>query len=367
MATKNYKTKAFATTANKGKKATKKPIKNKRRTRRNIVLSIFAVITLILIVFAALIIAKIVEEAKNPNNQQIPSNENITYIPRDAGNVKMGNLILINSSNPFDYNINNLISSSYENLPQGIVNLWSFKNNSANNTETKIKIDSLNISAPTYELASPTLANQICLEENTLHAFNQLMLDYCKTLDLSDYSSGSASKINVAWGWSYEDDLQNDLTSYGNAFLNHADGKSITLKLVKAGNEQITITEQVLKENFSWIYENAHKYGFIIRFPDEHKNHTSFDSTERVHLRYIGVEHATYIFNSNICFEEYLGLIRTQHTFDNPLVINSANGKAYSVYYVECSGKDTAIPVPKDSNYVISGDNMNGFIVTVEK
>ncbi len=364
MAKNDSKTKAFSTNVKKSKKS----VKNKKRVRRKVVVSIFAIIALILVVFAALIIAKIVEKASNTNSTPTPpSNENVTYIPRDAGNVKIGNLLLINTTNPFDYNINNLVSSSYENLPQGIVNLWAFKNNSANNSETKIKIESLGISAPTYELSSPTLANQICLEENTLRAFNQMMLDYCKTLDLSDYSSGSASKINVAWGWSHENDLQNDIASYGNAFLSQADGKSITLKQVKAGNEQITITENNLKNNFSWIYNNAHKYGFIIRYPDACENHTGFNSADRVHLRYIGVEHATYIFSNNVCFEEYLELIRTKHSINNPLVINSANGKTYNVYYVAYFGNPTSVPVPKDSNYVISGDNMNGFIVTVEK
>jgi hypothetical protein len=364
MAKNDSKTKAFSTSAAKSKKS----IKNKKRVRRKVVVSIFAVIALILVIFATLIIAKIIEKANDsgitPNS---PSNENITYIPRDAGNVKMGNLILIDKNHPFDYAMNNLVASSYDNLPQGIVNLWAFKNNSANKSETKIQIESLGISAPTYELSSPTLANQICLEENTLRSFNQMMLDYCKTLDLSDYSSGSASKINVAWGWSHENDLQNDIAAYGNAFLSHADGKSITLKQVKAGNEQITITENNLKNNFKWVYNNAHKYGFIIRYPNACENHTGFNSEDRVHLRYIGIEHATYIFNNNICFEEYLELIRIGHNYNNPLMINSADGKTYNVYYVECSGKDTAIPVPKDSNYVISGDNMNGFIISVEK
>ena len=56
-----------------------------------------------------------------------------------------------------------------------------------------------------------------------------------------------------------------------------------------------------------------------------------------------------------------------KHTFENPLVINVDNGKTYNVYYVEYSGNPTSIKVPQNTNYEISGDNMNGFIVTVEK
>ena len=49
------------------------------------------------------------------------------------------------------------------------------------------------------------------------------------------------------------------------------------------------------------------------------------------------------------------------------LIIYDLGGKEYSVYYVKYSGNPTSVPVPKNSNYTISGDNMNGFIVTVEK
>ena len=80
----------------------------------------------------------------------------------------------------------------------------------------------------------------------------------------------------------------------------------------------------------------------------------------------MGIEHATYIYENNICFEEYLGLIRENHNSNNPLEF-TANGKTYNVYYVAYSGNPTNIPVPEDKTYYISGDNMNGFIVSVEK
>jgi hypothetical protein len=264
-----------------------------------------------------------------------------------------------------DYALNNMVSSSYDNLPDGIVNLWSYKNNPENKLNTKINIFG-DTYAPTYELSGNALANKICLEASTLDAFNQMMLDYCATLDLSSYSSGSASKINVAWGWSYEEDLEQDVTKYGYTFLDHASGRTLTLKQVKEGNEQIALTESILKKDYKWIYENAHNYGFIIRYPNEHENHTGFNSETRAHLRYVGVEHATYIYENGLCLEEYLELIKTNYTINNPLTF-TAQGKEYQVYYFKYSGNPTSIPVPKDSNHNISGDNMNGFIITVEK
>lgn len=55
---------------------------------------------------------------------------------------------------------------------------------------------------------------------------------------------------------------------------------------------------------YLWLYENAYKYGFIFRFPEDKKDITLFDSyTWR--LRYVGVDAASIIQNEKICFEEY--------------------------------------------------------------
>lgn len=56
---------------------------------------------------------------------------------------------------------------------------------------------------------------------------------------------------------------------------------------------------------YSWVKENCHKYGFIIRYTKENEAVTGYES-EPWHLRYIGVEAATDMHNKNIgSFEEY--------------------------------------------------------------
>ncbi len=56
-----------------------------------------------------------------------------------------------------------------------------------------------------------------------------------------------------------------------------------------------------------WIAENCHKYGFIIRYP-KGKEHLTGYKYESWHLRYLGVEKATEVYNSGLCLEEYLGI-----------------------------------------------------------
>lgn len=56
-----------------------------------------------------------------------------------------------------------------------------------------------------------------------------------------------------------------------------------------------------------WLANNAHKYGFIIRYPKGKTNITGY-KYEPWHIRYIGVNHATTIYNKNITLEEYLNV-----------------------------------------------------------
>ena len=57
------------------------------------------------------------------------------------------------------------------------------------------------------------------------------------------------------------------------------------------------------KEN-KFILENAHKYGFIVRYPAGKENITGY-MAEPWHLRYVGVDIAQTIKNENITFDEY--------------------------------------------------------------
>lgn len=57
-------------------------------------------------------------------------------------------------------------------------------------------------------------------------------------------------------------------------------------------------------KEFVWISENAHKFGFILRYP-ENKSYITGYGYEPWHYRYVGVDAATYIYENNITYEEY--------------------------------------------------------------
>ena len=56
-----------------------------------------------------------------------------------------------------------------------------------------------------------------------------------------------------------------------------------------------------------WLAENCHKYGFIIRYP-QNKEHITGYMYEPWHVRYLGVDKATAVYESGLCLEEYLGI-----------------------------------------------------------
>lgn len=58
-------------------------------------------------------------------------------------------------------------------------------------------------------------------------------------------------------------------------------------------------------KEYKWLTENAHKYGFILRYTSDKMDITGIVD-EPWHWRYVGVEYAEDIKNSGLCLEEYL-------------------------------------------------------------
>lgn len=115
--------------------------------------------------------------------------------------------------------------------------------------------------------------------------------------------------------------------------------------------------------DYAWIDEHAAEFGFILRYPEGKESLTGERARTQTY-RYVGTPHASYIKQNNLCLEEYITLLK-EHTKDNPLEI-SVNTTLYRVYYVPAvSGSTTAVPVPANKVYSVSGNNTDGFIVTV--
>ena len=73
---------------------------------------------------------------------------------------------------------------------------------------------------------------------------------------------------------------------------------------VDINNKSTTSSQEVYK----WLSNNAYQYGFIKRYPGDKIEITNIHS-EPWHYRYVGYEHAKYIYEHNLCLEEYIGLL----------------------------------------------------------
>lgn len=60
---------------------------------------------------------------------------------------------------------------------------------------------------------------------------------------------------------------------------------------------------------YSWLNDNAYKYGFIKRYPEDKISITGINN-EPWHYRYVGKKAALEMKEKNLCLEEYVELIR---------------------------------------------------------
>lgn len=113
--------------------------------------------------------------------------------------------------------------------------------------------------------------------------------------------------------------------------------------------------------DYAWIAQNCHKYGLILRYP-EHKSESTGILYEPWHYRYIGVPHSYYIYNNGLILEEYIEKVKN-YSFDKKHLTITADAETYEVYFVKSEGATTSVPVMKNCEYRISGNNSDGFIV----
>ncbi len=118
--------------------------------------------------------------------------------------------------------------------------------------------------------------------------------------------------------------------------------------------------------DYTWIYSNAAKYGFIQRYADEKSGITGI-SDEPWHFRYVGVPHASVMTERGYCLEEYMQYLEGFQFGVSHLNATDADGAQYEIYYVAASsdGSTTSVPVPNSGEYLVSGNNAGGFIVTI--
>lgn len=173
-----------------------------------------------------------------------------------------------------------------------------------------------------------------------------------------------------------QDIIDEYLSLYGQAYVDqyvapvgsseHHTSLAVDLSFYDLSNGAIlATTSSEAAAHYAWVLENCRKYGLILRYTPEKESVTGY-SAESWHFRYVGVPHAYYITSNALALEEYLEALKTT-SFQDRLFIETDRGERYSVYYVPARGSETKVPLPGEKSYTVSGNNVDGFIVTVDE
>ncbi len=171
---------------------------------------------------------------------------------------------------------------------------------------------------PATEPAGPTYINGVLIVNKSY----PLPKDYNPGLDptcksqfdlLSKAASAEGLNIWLASGFrSYE----RQKTIYNNYVSWYGQAKTDTLSARPGHSEHQTglaIDVNSVTDSFgstpeaAWLAAHAHEFGFIIRYP-KGKEHITGYKYEPWHIRYLGVDMATTIYNSGLTLEEYFGI-----------------------------------------------------------
>lgn len=109
--------------------------------------------------------------------------------------------------------------------------------------------------------------------------------------------------------------------------------------------------------------EKAPDYGFVERYREEKQDVTGIGG-EPWHFRYVGVPHAKLMQRENMALEEYVVWLKQFDLESHPLEIEEKEWR-YQIGYVRAQGKITKCSIPEFERIWESGNNEDGFVITL--
>lgn len=254
------------------------------------------------------------------------------YIMKRKRDIYTGSLQLINGSHAY----------LFREMDQ-LVDVKAYKNKSYKLIETKMKLSKEMISA---------LNDMMKDFEKATGKHDMIVTSGYRTL--ADQGAVLQEKMNI---WGEKDALKWAMLP---GYSEHHSGYAVDMSIYTDEGEYVKYKGQ---DEYAWINQNCHKYGLIRRYTEEKKEITGV-SDEQWHYRYVGVPHAYIITMKNFALEEYMAYLK-QFTFETQHLEMTCDAGRYEIYFVPSEGKQTKVPVPNDKRYTLSGNNEDGFIVTV--
>ncbi len=244
--------------------------------------------------------------------------------------VRKGDLVLVNGTYPYDFEANSDLV------------LVTIKD------------------AQTYDY--PLSKDEFMVSEHIMEPMDR-MIEACDQAMGTDYTSISSAYRTLEYQqnvWQQMADLYGE--SYSQKYVatpgysEHHTGLAVDLGIIYGDGSEGSFSES---PNAVWMKEHCADYGFIRRYAEDKIEITGI-SNEAWHFRYVGLPHARYMVDHNLCLEEYIAYLRDHTSPAEPLEIETGSGR-YGVYFTE-EGTFTE----PDKAYTVSGNNVDGCIVTFE-
>jgi D-alanyl-D-alanine dipeptidase/carboxypeptidase len=109
----------------------------------------------------------------------------------------------------------------------------------------------------------------------------------------------------------------------------------------------------------------ARCYGFIERYPKGKEEITGI-AHEPWHFRYVGPVHSAIMEEMGDTLEEY-HLRLKQFSYNREHFTYNFAGKPVEIFYLKAKEGDTKFTIESDTRYMVSGNNIDGFIITIWK
>lgn len=205
--------------------------------------------------------------------------------------------------------------------------------------------------------------NELEVREKIIEPFNRMMSDFADETGLTDVMVISAHRTVEYQQMLYENDLKRTGLDYSEEVAKpgeseHHTGLVMDLGIVTSDGSKFFDASG----DHIWVNQNCYKYGFVVRYPESKKDITKIIH-EPWHYRYVGPVHAAVMEEKGFCLEEYIDFLR-KYPFEGEHLKTTVEGKDYEIYFVSASGDTVEVPVPKEKEYTVSGNNVDGFIVT---
>jgi D-alanyl-D-alanine carboxypeptidase len=257
-----------------------------------------------------------IEPFEDDNVDSLVESGDIQKVKVTENQIHQGNLLLVNHDHAVDP----------ENIKSDIVNLASHKE--------LIKGFSL-------------FDNKTYLSEEIARKFSDMLLDAKEERDFNFFITSGFRDFDE------QNELYQEMGSNRALPAGHSE-HNLGLSL-DVGTTQ-TIMEKAPEGK--WIKKNAWKYGFVVRYPEDKTDITGIQN-EPWHIRYVGLPHSAIMEEKGFVLEEYLDYLK-----EKKKVSAMVEGGNYTISYYPFS-EGMTINIPKNHEYEISGDNVNGVIVTV--